>query len=205
MAILVGAFVLFACGSLRALGFTLQHVDHDPAARADEIGASQFGIKHMLVWATAIVPLLLLFRNSDYDDFEALRRIAWGDLLAGLLVASSIAIVNLATIWLLLSATSATLKYKLMLIVLMLVPVELESISAQIASGASSIYPNAPIARALFQMGQRNGRPLWIWLNFVILAALLLFLRVSGFRLRRAKRGTQLPATGEASSAVLMQ
>ena len=88
---------LLLCGAIRFFGFVLQKATHDEiAAMANWLERHQFGLKHMMIWAAAMVPILLVLRGFN---FLVLKRLGGPDLFPLVLVAVAIATVNLLAIW----------------------------------------------------------------------------------------------------------
>jgi hypothetical protein len=90
--------MLLLCALIRFSGFTLgKHaLGLDTVGDPVRLERHQFGIKHMMIWATALVPILLVARGFD---FFVLSRLGGPDLFPLLVVALVIASVNLIAIW----------------------------------------------------------------------------------------------------------
>ena len=71
--------ILLVCGAIRLSGFALQQPTRETLGWSDHhsLKTIQFGLKHMLLWATALVPLLLVMRGLD---FFVLKRLGAGQL-----------------------------------------------------------------------------------------------------------------------------
>jgi hypothetical protein len=167
---------------LRWRGFRLERPQGvRPSDNRDSaIAANQFGIKHMLVWATAIVPLLLLVRGLDFFLLGAISdgESAFGAVAVGV----SLATVNLIAIWSVLGAGLWIVRIVLLLVIPPALAAALTYYSTYLHTTYGN-WPNVPILDALIDM--RDHWIAWLWLDAALLAALLLFLRANGYRLLR--------------------
>jgi hypothetical protein len=184
--ILATATIALVSAGLRWRGFQLVRSENAAAAndRAALVAANQFGIKHLLVWGTAVVPLLLLFRGGiDYFVLGGVQDIETA--FAALAIAASLATVNLIAIWAVLGAGSWVLRMLMLLAIppMLAGPLVYYSIYLHRMYGN---WPNLPILDAIIDM--RDHWFVWMWLDGALLASLLLFLRASGYRLLRNKR-----------------
>jgi hypothetical protein len=121
----------------------------------------------------------LILRSATFDVFT---RFNWGDLVPAAIVAATITLVNLSAIWLSLGMCWTRARVTTALALLVLSPVALELYSGWITSTRYTLIRNIVIL-----VGRHNNWAMWICLNMAMLAALLLFLRASGFRLRKEK------------------
>jgi hypothetical protein len=148
------------------------------------VATNQFGIKHMMVWATAVVPLLLLLRGGI--NFFALGGVQDAETaFAAIAVAASLATVNLIAIWAVLGGGLWLVR----LVMLCVIPPLLAAALLYYSTYLHRIYgnwPNVPILDTLIEM--RDYWFVWLWLDAALLAALLLFLRAAGYRLVRKTR-----------------
>ncbi|HEX2475902.1 MAG TPA: hypothetical protein VHK01_14220 [Lacipirellulaceae bacterium] len=173
---------------LRWRGFRLER----PKAKApsnDEIesmAANQFGIKHMLVWATAIVPLLLLLRGIDFLVLGGVQDLE--SAFAATAVASSLATVNLVAIWAVLGGGLPIVRIALLLVMPPLFATALVYYSKYIGAKYGPTWPNVPMLDAIYSM--HDYWVVWLWSDAALLAALLLFLRACGYRLLSRNRAT---------------
>ena len=181
MTITTVVVVLLSAG-LRWRAFVLwRPPSSTPITRNDTVLAQhQFGLKHMLIWATAVVPLLLVLRGAEFWAFGYL-----GDMEAAFacgLVALSVATVNLIAIWSVLGRGLWAVRFLALLVSPPLIAMGITRYSAHIEAKYGR-WPNVPILDALIDMQEHWFA--WLWLNAALLAALLLFLRASGYRLLR--------------------
>ncbi|MCI0333991.1 MAG: hypothetical protein L0228_12300 [Planctomycetes bacterium] len=189
--LLTAVVVILLCGSLRLLGFSLQRVNGGALALAthSDIRAHQFGLKHMLAWATALVPMLLVFRGID---FFVLNRLGAQGSFSLALVALSIATVDLIAIWAALGHGPLVIR----LAVLLVVPFFLAVGTIQWMASVESMFRIRwrTLSRFDTLLGEivdaRETWLTWLWLNAALLAALLLFLRAKGYRLMRRRSST---------------
>ena len=92
------AIVCLVSGILRWNGFTLQRTKSPETQNSHQVdfGTLQFGIRHMLIWAAAIAPLLIVARGVEYFMFASL---GGKGALPGVLISLCIAITALTAIW----------------------------------------------------------------------------------------------------------
>lgn len=170
------------CVGLRQLGFRLRN-EQQLTSRADgepERTARQFGLRHMFVWATAIVPLLLAIRAIELSYF--MPQLDSESIFAAALLAASIASVNLISIWCVLGSGRWFVRLGCLLIIPCLIAAGVGFYSKHLES-LYGRWPNLPVLDAMISM---NGHwHTWFWLSAALLAALLLFLRAQGYRLAR--------------------
>jgi hypothetical protein len=154
----------------------------------------QFGLKHMLMWATALVPILLVARGLD---FILLKQLGGPDLFPFILVALTVATVNLLAMWTVLGGGYVLLRLSALLVI---------SFLLAIGIGHYLAYVESTYVRSVNNMGSwsyvsysnnwyeslvnglaevRDSWAHWLWLDAALLAALLLFLRANGYRLIR--------------------
>jgi hypothetical protein len=180
LAAIVAAFV---CAGLRWLGFALRPYRATlPEPDPQTLRISQFGVKHMLVWATAIVPLLLIARSLDFLFIAKLKQ---DEFFPITLLSVSLATISLVAIWVVLGAGTWYVRVPFLLLAPLLTTAALEGYSHFVRSqfGPYSSYKR-PMADLYIEM---NGSWFaWIWQGTALLAALLLFLRASGYRLVRS-------------------
>jgi hypothetical protein len=171
---------------LRWRGFRLERPQREAQSKDEiaSVAANQFGIKHMLVWATAIVPLLLLMRGLDFLVLGGVQDIE--SVFAAVAVAASLATVNLLAIWAVLGAGPWLLRLVMLCAIPPLLAAALLYYSLYLHRTYGN-WPNVPILDALIDM--RQYWFVWLWSDAALLAALLLFLRASGYRLLRNNRG----------------
>ena len=181
---LVTSIVVALCIGLRTLRFTLSQSARTgaPSAVSSGIHATQFGLKHMLVWATAVAPVLLLVRGVDAFALEIL---GLGGIFSVVLPTISLATLNLVVIWAVLGGGPWIVRLAALPLTAQLIAVGLSIYSARVETQYGR-WNGPPLIDTLIEM-----RPLWmswIWLDVVLIAALLLFLREIGYRLVRLAR-----------------
>jgi hypothetical protein len=169
--------VAVLCGGLRYLGFVLREPSSTDSGKRPSY---QFGLKHMLIWLTVTGPLLLFVRSLDFGG---------RGLYPAALLAVSVATVNLIAIWAVLGGGYWVIRLVSLFGVPFLIAqgmtyysVYLKSYSLSLRSTPGSNW-RGTIAWALAEM--QDLWTAWLWLDAALLAALLLFLRASGYRLIR--------------------
>jgi hypothetical protein len=197
--IVTAIVVALICVALRTGGFALQHIDRQAVGPIDDesLGTHQFGLKHLLLWAAALAPILLVARTLD---FLLLARLGGPDLFSFVLVALSVATVNLIAIWAVLGRGRFFVRSIAVLVIPYLLALGLSQYLQYIEStyrvwrigsrGQSyQSWSNAwynSLVNGIFDANEAWSS--WLWLDAALLAALLLFLRASGYRLLRAGR-----------------
>ncbi|HEX4416097.1 MAG TPA: hypothetical protein VH107_20870 [Lacipirellulaceae bacterium] len=183
--LLAALMATIVCAALRWLGFKLQPARLNQNIDSQRLGISQFGVKHMLFWSAAIVPLLLIARSLD---FLFITRIRQNELFPLALISVSLATVNLIAVWIVLGAGSWLLRVALLIVAPLLITAGLEVYSSFIVSqfGPYSSY-RRPMRDLYIEMS--GNWFAWIWQGTALLAALLLFLRASGYRFVRSAQG----------------
>jgi hypothetical protein len=175
MMLFTTAVVTVLCLGLRLFGFVLDnpHTLHPDAQSVDRKPRLQFGMKHMLIWLTVTGPLVLVSREIDFDGES---------IFPALLVAISAATINLIAIWAVLGSGFWPLRILACLLVPYAIGVGLETYSLNLfATTVAKPGQSSPIAYIMGFM-RRHWR-LWMFYDAALLAALLLFLRASGYRL----------------------
>jgi hypothetical protein len=193
--LLSSTVLLLQCGLLRISAFLLQRPISDAPSLIEHqaMQSNQFGLKHVLIWMTALVPILLVIRGLD---FIVLKRIGGPDLFSVTLVAIIVATVNLIAIWSVLGRGHWFLR----LIALVVTPFLVASGMSRYLENVESTYRVTrgfgPWSVTSFNntwynslvcgiAEERDSLVSWLWLNAALLAALLLFLRASGYRLMK--------------------
>ena len=198
--IVTSLVILLVCGAIRISGFALQQLAGDTSGWSEyhSLKTTQFGLKHMLIWATSLVPILLVMRGLD---FFVLKKLGGPDLFPFVLVALVVATANLIAIWTVLGQGRLFVR----LFALLLIPFLLAATMSQYLAHIESTYRVTlqtrrgqiyqDYSRAWYNslvngiVEGRDSWASWLWLDAALLAALLLFLRASGYRLMR-KAGT---------------
>jgi hypothetical protein len=188
LVLLSAVVVLLVCSGLRWNGFLLRlaTIASYETSKHESLLAHQFGVKHMLIWAAAVAPLLVVARGLDYYYLTVLDR---QSIFPAVLLASCFASVNLIATWAILGAGLWPLRVATLIVFPLLVAAGLEGYSAYYRQGGlpgtlSAAY--SPIRATLWNM--RGEWTLWLWLSTTLLAALLLFVRANGYRLLRDRR-----------------
>ncbi len=178
---LAGVVIALVSAGLRSVGFSLQPIKRDnPNAPQSDLFVAQFGTKHLLIWATALSLLLLVARGLDLYIFAALD--AKSIFPAGAL-SISLAALNLIVIWAILGSGGWLFRVSLLVLVPYSLGIALRSLAALYHPPLYVPWPSSPMLSMLINM--EDQWPQWIWFNAMLLAALLLFLRASGYRLIR--------------------
>ncbi len=184
--VLTAIVVVILCASLRLLGFSLCKAENSStnSGRPNSLRSYQFGVKHMLFWATAMVPMLLIGRGID---IVVLKSLGEPGTFQAVLLAIVVATINLTAIWAALSSGALILR----LTVLLCVAFSLSIGVSQYARYMHSVLMNNPrrydnVMHYLFSTDVSWTS--WLCLDAALLAALLLFLRANGYRLERTNR-----------------
>jgi hypothetical protein len=179
MLLLTSLVIVLSCFGLRLFGFVLQKSDAIPMEGhiRDSLHVNQFGLKHILIWATAMVPLLLIARGLD---FLLLSHLGAQNIFLAALAALTIAAINLVTIYAVLGGGSWIVRLVIFVTATGLLAIGL-------AKYFNYVYwQNRSFSAMFYSMIQmRNQWVYWLCLDALLLAALLLFLRASGYRLAR--------------------
>ncbi len=177
--------VLLVCVALRWKGYLLRRSEIPAAGtvntnQSNLLRTNQFGIKHMLLWATALAPLLIVGRTFDYLVFANLSTRA---VFPTLLISFSLAIVTLTSIWAVLGAGMWAVRIAALVLVPLLLSVGLEAYSSFTRPIRGGFWQWGPVYTALWDL--EGLWTMWLWLNASMLAALLLFVRANGYALVR--------------------
>jgi hypothetical protein len=183
------------CGGLRLLGFRLQLIQHvvTTGTEESELRANQFGLKHMLVWATALVPTLLVLQGFNILIF---KRLGAHGAFSLTLVAVSIATINLIAIWAIVGGGRWIIRMLALLVVPFLLGIGtmmwMQYVDRMFRTNRWNLSRYDTLLGEI--IGARQTWLTWLWLNAALLAALLLFLRAKGYRLIRKSRRAALAA-----------
>jgi hypothetical protein len=182
--VLVTITVLIVCATcvvLRWKEFKLQRVDNGATnLKRSEVGALQFGIRHMLIWSAAIAPLLIATRGIELMMFASL---GGKGALPAMIISLSLAITALTAIWSVLGAGPWYVRLLALIVVPGILASGIEVYANSIRTPAWSRWSSGIILNLLWSM--RGDWTMWLGLFAALLAALLLFLRASGYRLAR--------------------
>jgi hypothetical protein len=177
---LAAVVVAILCISLRLAGFRLQQLVGAPELReSKQREIFQFGVKHMLIWTTALPPLLLVMKGIDWFVY---RRLGYVDLFPAALISVCTALVTLATIWLVLGQGNIVLRIAFAAFAILVAGLTMYAQSSSYLLGYGP-WPNEPMIRMTVTLGGLWG--VWFALVSGLLAAMLLFLRAAGYRLVR--------------------
>jgi hypothetical protein len=183
--IMTTVVVAILCGSLRMAGFSLL-LPH--ASINSQLGEQdrvfQFGLRHMLIWSAALVPLLLVGRGLD---FLVVGRIGAQGTFPLMLVASSLAILSLTAIWAALGKGPWVARIAALIIVPIVFAYALRQMTIYLESTLGG-WPYKSMAFVLYTL--KESWTSWLMMSAMVLAALLLFLRARGYRLMRRQPPT---------------
>jgi hypothetical protein len=187
--ILTTVVVVALCALLRAFGFSALRIADQGSinAQSNVLLSHQFGIRHMLLWATALVPLLLVGRGLDFFVFKVFGDKGTFQILA---LSLAVATINLTAIWAVLGRGLLILRLAILIflpLALGTAVIEYSKVVQSFRFARSSPYPQ--LIQDLFR--HDLGWTVWFFLNSALLAAMLLFLRAQGYRL--ARRGRKSP------------
>lgn len=180
---LVATVLIVICVVLRLLRYKLKlrrTDDYEDLSHSD-VSISQFGLKHVLVWSTAMAPALLIVRGIDFFMMKTLGK---GGAFAGALLAVCVAMITLVAIWGVLGGGKWFVRWMFVLS-LPLVVAEILTVYSAYVEGRYGRWSGPDIVDAFIEM--RSMWFGWVWLNTALLAAMLLFLRASGLRLDHVK------------------
>ncbi|MBW3599856.1 MAG: hypothetical protein KY475_21615, partial [Planctomycetes bacterium] len=175
------------CGLLRLRGFRLQRIETAASAvAAAEQRRLQFGIRHVLVWTTALAMLLGLGKALDLLSWQTAQQLARDGMFWKLTVATTSAIVIIVALWVALGRGH------------WLARIVVGFVFALVAGSALAAWSihNATVMAAGGGWRRRNWELLgwyevgWWWLGWLflsggLLAATLIILRTRGYRLVR--------------------
>jgi len=195
------------CLILRLSGFRLLVLDDE--ATALESGKSnlrplQFGIKHVLIWTTALAILLGIAKGMDLLRWQVAQELVRGGLVWKLTVATASAMVIIVALWAALGRGHWLMRYSAVLVFTL-------SLGSALATWSGS--QAAAIRTTAWTRWSAGGWDLlrwyevgWSWLGWLflsggLLAATLIILRVLGYRLVRIRRIAPVAAAGSSHSS----
>jgi hypothetical protein len=183
--VLSAVIVALVCFGLRLRGFMLRKQGTGDVGPGRSTSAHQFGTKHMLIWAAAIGPVLIVARGMEFLIFRELDvAITFHSALLSLVIAT----LNLLAIWSVLGAGPWPLRVTALLLLPFLLSIVVERYAIFLRPGIGQTW--TPFSRMLQNM--QGGWSSWFWLNAALLAALLLFVHENGYRLLRANPANKL-------------
>jgi hypothetical protein len=159
-----------------------------PSASPKQLQASQFSIRHVLIWTTSLAVILGALRALDLLSLRALRPFyehgVMPLLTAGILVAAALVIA----VWAALGVGSAWLRCGVLFLAMPIIGAVLTALnwySESIRWGGTVAWPwESPWAwRSL--VDDHSWLALWLYLAGSLLFAALIILRVLGYRLVR--------------------
>jgi hypothetical protein len=197
--IVTASVVALVCVVLRLRGFRLRESNHPSLGQSggNSYGMHQFGLKHLLLWAAALAPILLVARGLD---FLLVKRLGGPDLFPFVLVALGIACVNLIAIWAVLGHGPVFARLVALLVIPYLLALGLSQYLEYVVSTHRTWRTNSngrmyetfsrawsnSLVHRIFEAN--DAWTSWLWINAALSAALLLFVRANGYRLLRAGR-----------------
>jgi hypothetical protein len=175
--------VAIVCVGLHFSGFRIRQIALTPSSSdAAKPETFQFGVKDMLMWMTALAPLLLVVRGLDVSG---LRELGVGDISTAATLSLCIAIVMLASIWLALGGGPIAFR----LVATAGVVGVTGFVLWQMASSWRALRMNWNWRQdsRLELLVAEMGALWWAWLGLLgaLFAAMLLFLRAAGYRLAK--------------------
>jgi len=177
--------VAIVCCGLRLRRFTLRPLDRSYGGTIERSSAHQFGTRHMLIWAAAMAPLLVVARGMEFLIFSDLNA---STAFQSIWLALAIATLNLLAIWAILGSGPWPLRIGALIVL----P---DALSLGVERYADSLHPGLGRTWTTLTFMLREMRGHWAsWLSLaaLLLAALLLFVRANGYRLVRAERRDRL-------------
>jgi hypothetical protein len=174
--VISAGLLIICCGALRAAGFRIKPI----VPVGDD--SLQFGVKHMLIWTAAMAPLLVVVREFDWNIF---REFGVFDVVPAALICAGTALASLATVWFVLGTRRSVVRAIVLAAILIVGGVVLSATSAELQQ---PIYGKDAYQLSVQLYARMQSLwPAWLPLVSGLLAAMLLFLRASGFRLARPK------------------
>jgi hypothetical protein len=173
------AVVALLCASLRMAGFSLRLPKETDAQSHEPDQLFQFSLRHMLVWSAALVPLLLVARGLDFLTFG---RVNSQGVFPLILVAASLAIINLTAIWAVLGSGLWALRVAALFVIPAVFAYALHQLTVYLQSINQGWRPFT-LLWVLYDV--KDSWTSWLMMNSLLLAAILLFLRAKGYRLSR--------------------
>ena len=180
--------------AMRGLGYRVAEQGAPPPDRND-VGVTNFGIGHMLVWSTALAPLLLIVQGQGWraDGFQR----AWTALITDPAIAVCMALLITAGC---VAVTTTVLSKRGVWIVF--VGLVVLSISIGALSAWSMIrrmmvrgWGGWPYSMDDLVIDMHGQWLTWALLCYGVLAAMMVFFRASGYRL------TRMPTSDNRNSA----
>jgi hypothetical protein len=195
--LIVTVTVVAALGmTFRFVGIRIaRDIPADAGRNASNHGQHQFGIRHILMWAAAMSPFLIMTKGANYRVL--LTFLSYGLLLA-VVISTCIAITAFIAVWALLSSRRRLLRLLVAIVSIAAVPFILDgSVSALFATGMLPKYrgywPNDAIVGAYHDI--RNQIYVWYAILGGMTAALFMFLLGQNYRLVRSRDRSESAAS----------
>ena len=181
--VLQSAATAVLCGAARLSGFRLRPTAPGSGSleKVSPDRPLQFSIRDMLVWTTAMVPLLVVTRGLDYWFFGYLDTAGW-ICCAG--IGFCLAVVSTLAMWTAVGEGPAVVRYLVLAVIPPLLGLALKALLT--GTTLRTLVSRTWWAWQVVEVG-------WQWLAWTTLAAcflagLLLMFRTSGLRLTRQAR-----------------
>jgi len=180
--VVVAAIVILLCGILRLRGFTLRaSMNSETPASGPPMQLHQFGVKHLLIWTAALVPILIVLRGIDFLNF---LNVGNSGIFPFALLVFDIAIVNMVVIWSILGSGRWPIRLGALLVIPPVLATGVTAYMESLYNGGASRYDPVVYDIAQSSLSWRT----WLCLDAAFLAAMLLFLLAGGYRLARPCR-----------------
>ena len=191
------------CGLLRWRRYVLRPADAEEvmAGNPSKRRPLQFGIKHVLIWTTALAVLLAMARGLDLLSWQAAQQLAATGLVWKLTVATASAMVTIVALWAALGRGHWLLRYLAVVLLALAVGLGLgqwgqasavamqkkANVATFFWSGNGAVFRGRGIIDWELMQWYEVG---WWWLGWLflsggLLAATLIILRTIGYRLVR--------------------
>ncbi len=180
---LAAGILVIVCVLLRLAGFQLLPPGSNSTdASGRERTVVQFGMQHMLLWATALAPLMLAVRGFDVAVFQQLGLV---DARPAAAISLWTALVILAAIWLAVGQGMIALHVTVIAFAIAAAGTGMfvQSMDLRVLYGE---WPQQQVIRIAVTMGKLWYA--WFALTGALLATMLLFLRAAGYRLAKLSR-----------------
>ena len=169
-------------------GYRVERVEEvsDPSA-AGHGAASQFSLRHLLVWTAALAPLLPLLQTLDYAFLRWFNWRQWGVLIVDSVLLAPVVLVSF---WAALGSGRSWSKVLLLALIaaamgaaLYFVEDRFATVPAWLAGNVSATYVWVGKTYIIKITNVGPGWPVWTELSGFLLAGMLLVFRANGYRL----------------------
>ena len=188
-----GTIVVAVCSLLRWRGFHLAKPQpvNQPAQPTEPESSLRFSLRDMLLWATTLAPLLLVAKGLDVFLF---RHLTLADVFPLVLLAVALALTSLLAIWVTLGAGNLAVRIGVALAGGLLMGFALQVQAHSMYEQASLLAAGGWWGRGLSQTQRMfiDLQHIWVYLiqmELWLLAAMLIFIRASGYQIVRSLRG----------------